>query len=149
MTMNKRLLALCILMINVTWFYAQGPARERIKTLKVAFITERLSLTSEEAQLFWPVYNEHEKILEGIRRKERLELKSKAVLLENMSSSESSALLDEYVALHEAKYNAEQDFIAKIRKVIPAKKTLLLLKAEEDFKKRLLQQIRKRKMGER
>lgn len=134
-------------MMSATWFYAQGPGRERIKTLKVAFITERLNLTSEEAQLFWPIYNEHEKILGSIRRNERIELKSQAALLENMSEEETSALLDKYIVMHEKKYNAEQDFMAKIRKVIPPKKTLLLLKAEEDFKKRLLQQYRKRKMG--
>ncbi|PWL39209.1 hypothetical protein DKG77_09620 [Flagellimonas aquimarina] len=145
--MNKRLLILSILMMSATLFYAQGPGRERIKTLKVAFITERLSLTSEEAQLFWPIYNEHEKILEGIRRNERVELKSQAILLENMSQEETSTLLDKYIAMHKKKYNAEQDFIAEIRKVVPPKKVLLLLKAEEDFKKRLLQQYRKRKMG--
>ncbi|UII79125.1 hypothetical protein [Flagellimonas sp. CMM7] len=145
--MNKRLLILSMLMMSATWFYGQGPGRERIKTLKVAFITERLNLTSEEAQSFWPIYNEHEKILGGIRRNERIELKSQAALLESMSEEETSELLDKYIALHKKKYDAQKDFIAKIRKVIPPKKTLLLLKAEEDFKKRLLQQYRKRKMG--
>ena len=34
--------------------------RERIKALKVSFITERLDLTEKEAQKFWAVYNEYE-----------------------------------------------------------------------------------------
>jgi hypothetical protein len=52
------------------------------------------------------------------------------------------------MALQKEKHNAEQDFITKIRTVISAKKTLLLIKAEEDFKKRLLQQYRKHNGGE-
>jgi len=34
---------------------------ELIKTKKIAFLTEAIGLTSQEAQKFWPVYNELEK----------------------------------------------------------------------------------------
>ena len=36
------------------------PNREKIKAMKVGFITEKLDLTTAEAQKFWPVYNEFE-----------------------------------------------------------------------------------------
>ena len=43
-------------------FYAQGEKmkekREQIKTMKVAFLTTELDLTSAEAEKFWPLYNE-------------------------------------------------------------------------------------------
>ena len=42
--------------------------RERIKALKVAFITERLELTSTEAQQFWPIYNTFEDNTNKLRR---------------------------------------------------------------------------------
>lgn len=38
----------------------QDPTQEKadhIKAQKIAFFTEKLSLTPEEAQRFWPVYN--------------------------------------------------------------------------------------------
>ncbi|MEY4038794.1 MAG: hypothetical protein RIR67_1106, partial [Bacteroidota bacterium] len=45
-------------------FYAQGEKmkekREQIKTMKVAFLTTELDLTSAEAEKFWPVYNAFE-----------------------------------------------------------------------------------------
>lgn len=147
MIMNKKLLILLVCFLGTSWFYAQGPARNRIKTLKVAFITERVGLTSKEAQSFWPIYNEYEETLEGIRKRERIELRSQISMLQDLSNAESSALLDKFMAIQKEKYVAQQNFISKIRTVISPKKTLLLLKAEEDFKKRLLQQMRKRRGG--
>lgn len=147
MIMNKKLVILLICFLGTTWMYAQGPVRNRIKTLKVAFITERLSLTSEEAQSFWPIYNAYDDKLESIRRRERLELKSKILIIQDLTDRESSALLDQFLALQKEKHNAENDFLGKLRTVLSPKKIVLLLKAEEDFKKRLLQQYRKRRNG--
>ncbi len=145
--MNKKLLILFVFLMGTSWFYAQGPGRERIKTLKVAFITERVGLTSKEAQSFWPIYNDYEETLESIRRQERVELRSRIVTIESLSEEESAALLDKFLAIQKEKHLAEQDFIAKVRNVISPKKMVLLLKAEEDFKRRLLQQMRKRRGG--
>jgi len=33
---------------------------EKIQALKIAFITQKLELTSDEAQKFWPVYSQYE-----------------------------------------------------------------------------------------
>ena len=146
--MNKRQLLLFALVLAGFWLQAQGPGRDRIKTLKVAFITERVGLTTKEAQSFWPIYNEHEEKIQTIRHKERMEIRSRISAAEELTDADSSDLLDKLLALEDEKHDAERDFIAKIRKVIPPKKVLLLIKAEEDFKKRLLQQYRKRGGGE-
>ena len=57
----KRLIPILVLLIGLSG-YAQrdGRMNERIKAQKVAFITEKLSLTAEEAQQFWPIYNAFE-----------------------------------------------------------------------------------------
>ena len=34
--------------------------KEKIKALKIAYITEELELTSEEASKFWPLFNAYE-----------------------------------------------------------------------------------------
>lgn len=39
---------------------AQAPrAGERVEALKIAYLTKKLNLTTEEAQKFWPVYNQY------------------------------------------------------------------------------------------
>lgn len=134
-------------LVGSLWMQAQGPVRDRIKTLKVAFITERVGLTSKEAQQFWPIYNEHEETLENIRQRERRELQARISGTQGLSDSDAEALLNNMLELQNERHRAEQEFISDIRTVIPAKKVLLLIKAEDDFKKQLLQQYRKRRGG--
>ena len=127
--------------------HAQGPVRDRIKTLKVAFITERGGLTSEEAQQFWPIYNEHEDNLEEIRRKERAELEVNIARAQDLSNTESEGLLDRLLELQFEKQKVDQEFLSRLRTVLPAKKVLLLVKAEEDFKRQMIQELQKRRGG--
>ena len=46
--------------------HAQSP-REKVKALKIAFMTKRLQLTPAEAKEFWPVYDEYEAKIEQLR----------------------------------------------------------------------------------
>lgn len=134
-----------LLLLVVSGIYAQRQGRERIKTLKVAFITERLALTSEEAQNFWPVYNQHEESIQRLRRKDRQRFGNQLPILADLSENEADKMLSDYQELQKDKYSLEQKYIQDLEKVLPSKKIVLLLKAEEDFKKRLLQQVRKRR----
>ena len=97
--------------------------------------------------MFWPVYNEHEEALAQIRRKERVEIRSKMADFENLSENEASKILDQLIGLEQDKQELNIIFISNIREVISPKKTFLLIKAEEDFKKRLLKQIQQRRQG--
>jgi hypothetical protein len=58
--MKKKLfLYIFAIVVSVTAI-AQPPRNlERIEALKVAFFTQQLRLTAEEAQKFWPVYNSY------------------------------------------------------------------------------------------
>ena len=142
MKFNKTKLIFGLALLFSLGLLAQGQARDRIKTLKVAFITERLQLTSAEAQEFWPVYNTHEEQLEAVRRRERIRFGSQLPFLNDLTENEAAQLLSEFKKLQIEKHQIEQSFIQDLTGVLPAKKIVLLLKAEEDFKKRLLQQVR-------
>ena len=148
--MNKlsKIGALILFMLALASGYSQGrPAQERIKTLKVAFITERLSLSSSEAQAFWPIYNAHEENLESLKRKERREIRSKLIYFENLSEREADALLQQSMTLEKEKHRLNMLYMGDIQEVLSAKKTFLLIKAEEDFRKRLLREIQQRRRG--
>jgi len=118
---------------------------EKIKSLKVAFITERLDLTSKEAQSFWPIYNEHQTKKEGFFRVERFEIGSEIKNLDTLSEAQASELLMRMQKLEEEKQNAEKSYIEKISKTISAKKTILLMRSEEDFKRQLIKQYRQKR----
>lgn len=64
--MKKILFILLLAISNIALVNAQDnnnnddQRADKIEALKVAFITQKLNITSEEAQRFWPVYNRYE-----------------------------------------------------------------------------------------
>lgn len=122
------------------------PDFEKIKALKVAFFTERLDLSSTEAEAFWPVYNEYEKTRHELGRQQKREFYSK-LSDENVSEKGASKLLDIYLDVEEKEETLDKEFTLNMEKMIGAKKTLLLLKAEKDFHKKLLKEYRKKHGG--
>lgn len=147
-TKKNRAAGIALLLVTMTFYGQHRPDHEKIKALKVAFITERLNLTSGEAQAFWPIYNAHEKQMESFREKERSQIYDKLSDMESFSDKEVADLLEQYVALEEEKQKTNARFLKEIRKVISAKKTFVLLKTEIGFKRRLLKQYHQRKGGE-
>lgn len=144
---NISKIGVLLLFVLVTNFVVgqNRPGMDKIKSLKIAFITERLALSSEEATVFWPVYNEHEKALERIRIKERQDIRGKLRNFDQMSDQEIRGLMDEFLELEKEKTERNHAFLKKMSDLISARKTFMLVKAEEDFKRRLLQQIQQRR----
>lgn len=133
-------------LVTTTAVSAQGgPGREKIKALKVAFITERLNLSTEEAQQFWPRYNDHEKAIENIKRKERTEIRERFGSFDALSDREAQQLLTALIDLEDEKHKLNVRFMQEMSSVISARKTMLLIKAEEDFKRRLLREMQARR----
>ena len=148
MIINKNILVVLFLLFSTTLMFGQRrPDKEKIKSLKVAYITERLNLTSIEAQGFWPIYNAHEEKMESFREQERSGIYRKIRDMETLNDNEVERLLEDLIVLEESKQNANQQFLKDIQKVISAKKTFLLLKTENGFKRRLLQQYRQKQGG--
>lgn len=44
-----------------------GQRAEKVQALKIAFLTQKLHLTSGEAEKFWPVYNSYENEIKQLR----------------------------------------------------------------------------------
>ena len=44
---------------------------QKLEALKIAYLTKKLDLTTEEAQRFWPVYNKYTEEIRGVRKEQR------------------------------------------------------------------------------
>jgi hypothetical protein len=122
-------------------FYGQRDVdKDKIKTLKIAYLTEKLNLTSKEAQTFWPIYNDYQDEKQKLRNKGSVEIISKIKDADNVSEKDAAQLLDKVILYEEEENKIFENFIAKITKVISSKKTLVLLRSEEDFKRQLIRQ---------
>lgn len=138
---------LIVALIFSTLMMAQRPNKERIKALKVAYITEQLDLTVKESQAFWPIYNVYEAQMEEIHTKERKHLRSLKDNWEGISEEKAQESVRLLLDTQQDRYNAKEILINQLRSVISYKKTLLLMKAEEDFKRDLIRKLRSRRGG--
>ena len=55
----KYILVFVVAIFATKLSYAQPGKSDKVEALKVSFITEKISLTPQEAQSFWPLYNEY------------------------------------------------------------------------------------------
>ena len=144
----KNITILLLLLFAVTFTFGQRkPDKEKIRTLKVAYLTEQLEFTTSEAEAFWPIYNSHQDKMDTYRNKERILIYDKTKDMGSLSNQEANALLEDLLALEDEKNQENKQFLKNIQKVISAKKTFLLLKSENGFKRHLLKQYHKKKYG--
>lgn len=142
----KKLLTILLLLLSLN--VVAQKHRERVKALKVSFITEKLDLTEKEAQKFWPIYNEHDQQLVKIRyndiRSIRREIKNN---IDSMTDAQANDLLLKLDAAENKLHKLRLEFSKKLVGVISPKKIILLRIAEEDFKRRMLDELKRRKKG--
>lgn len=121
--------------------------REKIKALKVAYITEQLELTTDEAQKFWPIYNANEEKQFELRHKKMRSIINKFENggLEKLSDKEATALIDQIETIEDELHASKKAYIKELKTVISAKKIIKLKKAEDEFNRKLMKQFRGKK----
>ena len=142
----KKLIPILVLLIGLSGF-AQGGEKmnERIRAQKIGFITEKLSLTSEEAQSFWPIYNAYEATVERIRSEDLRPIKIKMRKDPGMSDKEADELLEKLIKVENDIHTAKLKLVKDLKKVISSKKIIRLKAAEDMFNKKLLERLREMK----
>jgi len=125
-------------------FYAQGPKKEKVKALKVAYLTNNLSLTTIEAEKFWPIYNAYDEKQFELRHEKMKMIKDKldTESVDNLTDKQASAMLSQIEDVEDDLYQNRKKFMASLKTVLSPVKILKLKKAEDDFNKTLLRQYK-------
>jgi len=140
----KKLITLSLLFLLTFNAFSQDKEKEeRVKALKIAFITERLAFTETEAQKFWPLYNAFEDENNKLRREGYN--KRKVEDIESLSEADAKVLLDEMISIENQKHKLREKFMKDLLTVIPAKKVILLKATEDAFKRRMFEEFKKRR----
>lgn len=122
---------------------AQRPGermKNRMENYQIAFITEKLNLSPEEAQKFWPLYNQYRNEVKKIRQDTK---NDKAV--EDMSEAEAEQFIKDVFDKESRELNLRKEYFQKLRGVLPAKKIARLHGLEKEFKKELLERAKERR----
>ena len=99
---------------------------EKVQALKIAFITQKLELTTDEAQKFWPVYNEYRSELQTARKENR----------------------QEELVLEEKVLNIRKKYKAEFKKVLGTDQRVnQIFVAEKNFRDILRKELMKRRQN--
>ncbi len=122
----------------------EPPRKEKVESMHVAFLTQKIDLTPEEAQKFWPVYNEFQKKRDALHTKKREDRKSMKASIDSLSDKQVESLVDAEMVFRQKNLDLEKEYHGKFKSVLPIKKVAKFYRAEEQFTHRLLDQISER-----
>lgn len=124
----------------------QGQWQQKYKELearRIAFITTELSLTPEEAQVFWPVYNEYNEKRNQMMIRHR-NMRREQQSIEELSQEELLQIADADISNMEEMVALRREYHEKFKKILPIKKVIQLYDAERDFNRFLYKEGRGR-----
>lgn len=137
---------MCMVLISGVALGQNEPTRfqeamAKMKADRVSFLTDKLQLTVEEAEKFWPVYNEYqtkrEEMMWGKREKMHRDFDPDKLTDEELNKMLND-ILDQEVKLAQLK----KDYFIRLKDVLPTRKVLRLHRVEQEFMNHMLNQIR-------
>jgi hypothetical protein len=145
----KNIYTLLFLLVTVFAFSQDAEDRiERVKALRIAYISDKLDLTPEEAQKFWPIFNQFDdKQAELHKQKRQMMHKLRPENAATLSEKESAKLIEEDEKIESQIQQNKRQLAKDLQGVIPNQKILMLRQIEIEFKQKLLKQIQKRREG--
>ena len=119
--------------------------RERIKAMKVAYITQELNMDAKLAEKFWPIYNQYECSKTDLHKKEHFQSEN----IENITEAEAEKILTEFVNIEKEEYSVKKELYANLKEIMSAKEIVKLHQLESNFNKKLIKEYHARKAAER
>lgn len=115
--------------------------RAQIESAKIALITQRMQLTPQEAEKFWPVYNEYQQEKENIRRQT---VRGRQSEVEEVTEQQALDLIRQRQDLRRQELALDEKYYDQMIQVTSARQVMALSKAESEFRRILLQRLRRR-----
>jgi hypothetical protein len=138
-----------VLIFPLMRLQAQNPNLEKFSTYKIGFFTKKMNLTSQEAEKFWPVYNDYQKQKNLIQR-------DKIMLIRDFNQNESALNDSQLTEMGDRLIKNISDetslavaFHKKIRELLPPAKVLKYYQAENQYKIQLLKELQENRQQHR
>ena len=117
--------------------------REKVEAARIGMISNRLGLTPEQAEKFWPIYREFSQKRGEMRQEFRAQQQS--LDPKNPDQQKQHELVNLGLQLKQKELDLEKDYSGRILNVITAQQLLNLRKAEQDFRQLILNQLQQRR----
>jgi uncharacterized protein YcbX len=126
--------AICLLSFGYT---ATAQGDPQLKSIKVALLTERMNLSTEQSEKFWPVYNRYESEMKVVWREMRQ-------LREKGDGGNSKHTVERLQQLEEERVKIRGKYKDAFLRVISADQLASMYAAESEFKKMLVDRLKKK-----
>jgi hypothetical protein len=125
---------------------ADPKAQEKINSLRIAYLTDKLGLTSEQAERFWPIYREFAQKRMEIRSE--LRVAAKEIDKNNPDPKKQQELVDLSLKIKQRVLDLEKDYSNRLLKVVSPEQMLRLPKAEAEFRGYLNDMLQQRRLNQ-
>ncbi len=139
----KKYIYLLVIVASIS-LNAMAQKGGRLEAMKIGFITERLNLNSDEAKVFWPIYNKFTDDMKKLRQSSKGKISEEMADMPAMTDAEAEKVLNDMVNFKIQEADLLKKYASEFKKVLPVKKVVLLFKAENDFKRELLKKLSQR-----
>ena len=134
-----------LMILSTAGVTAQNPYRERLSSYRIAFFTQKLDLSTKEAEKFWPVYNDYQEKKRNIQQ-ERVQINRSVIQnTATLSDKELTELGDKYVGMEVQEAALSQEFHNNMKQILPPAKILRYYQAENQYKLLLLNELQDRR----
>jgi Spy/CpxP family protein refolding chaperone len=130
----KKIIIVCLSIVLSVGAFAQGG--KKIEAMRIAFITQRLNLTPEEAQQFWPVFNQFSEKMQQIKGSKM------DAQLDEMSDADAEKMILNEFDKESRELELKKEYYQKFKKTLSVRKIAKLYKAERDFKNELVKYLK-------
>jgi len=145
--MKKLIIVICMSLFFSISLQAQmsKEGRDKIKALKIAYLTEQINLTTDEGQKFWPIYNAYNKEQIKIRNNYRDTLRKNIYnhTVDSLNENEAKKLVHLKLQTDKDLYESQIKFVHKVEGVISYKKIIQLQIAEMEFGRKLMRKYKR------
>ncbi len=121
--------------------------KEKIKAHKVAYLKKKMSLSSEESDVFWPMYNDFIEKKEALRQVVRGDRKTGKKTKGKLTDDEMSQIVERRMQFKTDLFNLEKEFHVWLTSALSIQKVFVFYQSEKEFKRKLIRKMRARNIG--
>jgi hypothetical protein len=115
--------------------------KEKLKADKKVIVAGALQLTQNEANAFWPVYEDYQKTLAALNKRSIEMIQPFANQYNGLKEDGAKKLIADYVSIEKDRVNAIEQLVPKVRKALPEVKVMRYLQVENKIRAAVYYQV--------
>ena len=115
---------------------------EKYRSMRVAYFTDNLDLTPDEAEKFWPLYNKYDNQKEELRNNRRMIMREYHQEGREITEEEAEVFTDRHIEMKQKDIEVDIEFHKELKTVLTANKIMQFYITEVQFREYMLKRIR-------